>query len=487
MTQRLRIGEADVFGGGDDEPAGDEPRVLAGLDHAREVVHRGIDVRAADRLDEGADDVVVLVALPVVPQQRAIHRTARRGPRVISNAASSCGSSSEPSSSTSSETGSARDAAASSAVSARRASPDASRMSASRASGRGHAARRDRGVGDRAIDQHPEVVIGERLQREQQGSRQQGRDDGEGGVLGGRGDEHDPAVLDAGQQRILLRLREAVDLVEEQNRRLPVEVALSECLLHDLAHIAHPRGHGGELDESPAGGARDRLGECRLAGSGRAPQDHGCRGPCRHVRSAEQHERRARTQQMRLPGDLVERRRPHPHRERSLPLEECGGGHGPRLTAASDPRCGPWRAGLAGISPRRMINPARRDRRAREVPWRRVESSAGRARQRERARVYQARQRIPPGTVTASHARQPHRGHRRRHPDPRGRRRSGRLFHGRSRRPRAEPVVLADDHFDAGTDVLASAERDACRADAHPHTLTRCPDLPPSAVRSPAY
>ena len=56
----------------DHEPAGDEPRVLPRLDHAREVVQRGVDVGAADRLDERADDVVVLVALAVVAQQRAI-------------------------------------------------------------------------------------------------------------------------------------------------------------------------------------------------------------------------------------------------------------------------------------------------------------------------------------------------------------------------------------------------------------------------------
>ena len=378
--QSLRVGEADVFGRGDDEPTGDEPGVFAGLDHPREVVHRGIDVRAADGLDERADDVVVLVALPVVPEQRAIHRTrdvvrrdleCRVVVRVVLGAVvfdilrdrlgEGC-------------RGLQRGQCPSRIT---RGQPD---ERVARIRSEDHAAPETTWVGDRAIDQHPEVVIGERLQREQQGSRQQGRDDGEGGVLGGRGDEHDPAVLDAGQQRILLRLRETVDLVEEQNRRLPVEVALSECLLHDLAHIAHPRGHGGELDESPAGGARDRLGQCRLAGSGRTPQDHGCRGPCRHVRSGEQHERRARTQQMGLSGDLLERRRPHPHGERSLPLEQCGGGHGSRLTAASDPRCGQWRAGLAAISPRRMINPARRDRRAREVPWRRVESSAGRAR-----------------------------------------------------------------------------------------------------------
>ncbi len=73
IDKRLRVGEADVLGRGDDQPTGDESRILPRLDHAGEVVHRGIHVRAADRLDERADHVVVLVALPVVAQQRAIH------------------------------------------------------------------------------------------------------------------------------------------------------------------------------------------------------------------------------------------------------------------------------------------------------------------------------------------------------------------------------------------------------------------------------
>ena len=56
----------------DDDAARDEPRVLPRLDHAREVVQRRVDVGAAHRLDERADDVVVLVALPVVAQQGAV-------------------------------------------------------------------------------------------------------------------------------------------------------------------------------------------------------------------------------------------------------------------------------------------------------------------------------------------------------------------------------------------------------------------------------
>src|SRR5699024_8371339 len=66
--QRLRVGHADVLGRGDDDAAGDEPRVLTGDDHPRQIVQGRVDVGAADGFDEGRDDVVVLVAVPVVAQ-----------------------------------------------------------------------------------------------------------------------------------------------------------------------------------------------------------------------------------------------------------------------------------------------------------------------------------------------------------------------------------------------------------------------------------
>lgn len=42
--------------------------------HARQIVQRGIHVGAADRLDEGAHHVVVLVTVAVVTHRGAVHR-----------------------------------------------------------------------------------------------------------------------------------------------------------------------------------------------------------------------------------------------------------------------------------------------------------------------------------------------------------------------------------------------------------------------------
>jgi len=77
--QRLRVGLADVLGGEDDHAAGDEARVLAALEHRRQVVERGVDVGAAGRLDPGRDEVVVAIALAVVVDRLALQRVLDRG------------------------------------------------------------------------------------------------------------------------------------------------------------------------------------------------------------------------------------------------------------------------------------------------------------------------------------------------------------------------------------------------------------------------
>ena len=64
--ERLRVGQPDVFRREDDHSPDDEERVLAGLDHSRQPVERGVGVGAANRLDERRDGVVVEVGLLVV-------------------------------------------------------------------------------------------------------------------------------------------------------------------------------------------------------------------------------------------------------------------------------------------------------------------------------------------------------------------------------------------------------------------------------------
>ena len=66
----VRVGHADVLRREDHQPAGDEARVLARFEHAREPVEPGVDVGAADALDERREHVVVLVVAVAQRAQR---------------------------------------------------------------------------------------------------------------------------------------------------------------------------------------------------------------------------------------------------------------------------------------------------------------------------------------------------------------------------------------------------------------------------------
>ena len=78
---RLRVGEADVLHRHAGDAPGEEARVLAALQHPREPVERGVGVRAAHRLVQRRDEVVVPVARLVVLRRPALEaaRRARRG------------------------------------------------------------------------------------------------------------------------------------------------------------------------------------------------------------------------------------------------------------------------------------------------------------------------------------------------------------------------------------------------------------------------
>ena len=206
--QRLRVGVADVLGGEDDHAAGDEARVLAALQHHRQVVERGVDVGAAGRLDPGRDEVVVAVALAVVVERLALQRVLDRGD--VDRASPR-----------------ARSTARSSAESATRASPplrSASISSAASSTG-GGSAMPALGVGQRPPQQRFDLLRLERPQLVDLAAREQRRVDLEVGVLGGRPDQGQQPFLDRRQQRVLLGLVEAVDLVEEEDRRPPARPA----------------------------------------------------------------------------------------------------------------------------------------------------------------------------------------------------------------------------------------------------------------------
>ncbi len=161
-------------------------------------------------------------------------------------------------------------AARSSAESALRASPsDASARSSipSRSSVQRSASPRS-GSWSARSNERRDGVRRERLQREDACPRAQRPDDLEGGVLGRRTDQlHEPR-LHVGEERVLLRLVPAVDLVDEEHGAATL-VARGAGLVERLPQIRDPRHHRGELHEVAVALRRDEPRERRLAAPGR--------------------------------------------------------------------------------------------------------------------------------------------------------------------------------------------------------------------------
>ena len=64
--QRIGVGIADILACQDQHTPGNEFHVFAAGDHACQPVHSRVGVAAADRFDEGGDDVVMLLAFFIV-------------------------------------------------------------------------------------------------------------------------------------------------------------------------------------------------------------------------------------------------------------------------------------------------------------------------------------------------------------------------------------------------------------------------------------
>ena len=109
----------------------------------------------------------------------------------------------------------------------------------------------------RPFRQVAQLVGVERLEAEQRGAREQRAGEREERVLGGRADEDEQPLLDVGQQRVLLGSAEAVHLVEEQDRALPVLGEAAPGARRDLPDVLHARAHRRERLERLAGGAGD--------------------------------------------------------------------------------------------------------------------------------------------------------------------------------------------------------------------------------------
>src|SRR5664280_2909835 len=285
------VGVADVLGGEDHHPPHDEPRVLAALQHHRQVVQRGVGIRAPRRLDPRGDVVVVAVAALVVEDRPPLQRVldTLQGHPLLAQLRGGRGGQLER-----------VERRTRVAFAARRQEVERVRL------------HRHRGA--RGAAQHRcQLLGGQGLQCIHAQAREQRAVDLERRVLGGGADQRQQALLHRGQQRVLLGLVEAVDLIEEQHRLPAAGVAPVGRPLDHRAHLRAPRLHGAQLLERRARARGHHPRERRLARAGRTVEHHRVRVALLDRRA----QGRARAEQVRLADELLDALRAHPHGERA--------------------------------------------------------------------------------------------------------------------------------------------------------------------------
>ena len=162
-------------------------------------------------------------------------------------------------------------------------------------------------VGEGRLQQQLEIARFQRLEHVDTRAGQQCGVDLEGRILGGGADEDEGAVLDEGQEGVLLRLVEAMHLVQEQHGRPTVGRPRGPGRLDHHANVLDAREYRRERLEARAAGVRDEARQGGLAGARRPPEDHRVR--CAGLEQAAQGT--AGAKQVRLADDLVEAGRPH--------------------------------------------------------------------------------------------------------------------------------------------------------------------------------
>ena len=164
-----------------------------------------------------------------------------------------------------------------------------------------------------AVEQLAQRRAVEAVEDQHLAARQQGRVELERGIFGGGADQHHRAVLDIGQEAVLLGAVEAVDLVHEQQGLLADPDMLARLGEH-LLQVGDAREDRRDGDEAHADRIGEQAGDRRLAGAGRPPQDH--RGEL--ARRHHPPDRAVGAGQMLLPDHVLEPLRPQPVGERRI-------------------------------------------------------------------------------------------------------------------------------------------------------------------------
>ena len=167
-------------------------------------------------------------------------------------------------------------------------------------------------VGQRALQKRKQFFFAQRAQFKNLRARNERRIDEEKRIVRRRADELDDAAFNVRQQNILLRFVEAMNFVNEQNRRLAGVFQAVGGGGQNAAHVGDVGFHAAQALEFAFGLARDDLRERGFAGAGRPVKNQrlnavGFDGAAQQL---------SRRENMRLAGVFIQVARAHPRGER---------------------------------------------------------------------------------------------------------------------------------------------------------------------------
>ena len=167
-----------------------------------------------------------------------------------------------------------------------------------------------------AVDDGLHFLGGEALQGEDAAAGEQRGNDLEGWVFGGRAYQGDGAILNVGEDDVLLGLVEAVDFIHEEDGGLAVHPAAVSGLGDDTPQVGDTGGDGADRLEGSLGDCGDEAGEGGLARARRPPEDE--RGQTPGSDGAEEHT--VLTDDLLLTDELIEGTGAHPFGQRRVAL-----------------------------------------------------------------------------------------------------------------------------------------------------------------------
>ncbi|MNM93562.1 hypothetical protein D3C81_1059400 [compost metagenome] len=261
QAQRTRVGVADVFAGHAHHAPGQVQRIATAVDHSRKPVQRAVGIGAAHRFVQRGDLVVerfaALVETPTGIAEQALQQVGADFAVVF---------------------GQVRgvfqqiEQAPAIAIGGRQ-----QHLEAFIAEGQ-VAFTQTTLFGQRAVHQLAQRGFVEAFQHIDPRTGQQSVIEFERGVFGGRADENQRAIFNVRQERILLRLVEAMHFVDEQNRAPTVLRGLLLGDFHRLTDLLYPGQHRRHRFEMRLRDFRQQSRQRGFAHARRPPENHRMQG-----------------------------------------------------------------------------------------------------------------------------------------------------------------------------------------------------------------